>query len=178
MDFENEKARLLFLRYALPCAETLIKRGIVSKDYIRKLMKNISFNEKIPKDSERIFKTANLMCIKIAKKLGKKSIDEIAIRKYFLFEHDKIVDKRYKIFRDFDSLACMTYPGRILNLKNRRALVQTTIGKKKYKTNLIQGLKTGDNVVVHRNFVVEKINENLAKRLWKLKKSYFKSNKI
>jgi len=178
MDFEDEKARLLFLRYALPCAETLVKRGIISKEYIRKLMKNVSFNEEVPKNSERIFKTAVLMCKRISKRFGKKFISESVVRKYFLFEHDKAIDKRYKMFKDFDSLTCRTYPGKVVSLKNRKAVVKTTIGKRRYKINLTQGLKIGDNVVVHRNFVVEKINESLAKRLWKLRERYFKSDNV
>jgi hydrogenase maturation factor len=177
MEFENEESRLLFLMYALPCSETLVKRGVISQSYRRRLMKAIFLNKKIPENSEKIFKVANLMCEKIARKLGKKSIDENIVRKYFLFEHDKIVDKRYKIFRDFDPLACRLYSGKVINIKNRKATVQTIVRRKKYGMYPFQNLKTGDYVVVHRNIIIEKINESLAKKLWKLKENYFKSNK-
>jgi hydrogenase maturation factor len=178
MDFENEEARLVFLRYALPCSETLVKRGVISQSYRRRLMKAIFLNKKIPENSEKIFKVANLMCEKIAKRFGKKSIDKNIVRKYFLFNHDKIVDRRYKIFRDFDPLICRLYSGKVINMKNGKAVVQTIIGRKKYKMYPFQNLKKGDSVVVHRDIVIEKINESLAKKLWKLKESYFKSNKI
>jgi hydrogenase maturation factor len=140
-------------------------------------MKAIFLNKKIPENSEKIFKVANLMCEKIAKSLGKKAIDESIVRKYFLFNHDKVVDKRYKIFRDFDPLACRLYSGRIINIKNRKATVQTIIGRKKYKMYPFQNLKKGDSVIVHRDIIIERISESLEKKLWKLKESYFKSNK-
>lgn len=178
MSFKDEETRLLFFKYALPCSETLARRGVITQKYKKRLMKNILFNEKIPENSEKIFKIANLMCEKTAKRLGKKFIDKNVIRKYFLFGHDKIVDKRYKIFKDFDPMQCRLYAGKIIHSKNRNAVVQTIIGEKKYKIDFVPNLKIGDYVVVHRNFVVEKITKNLAKKLWSLKEIYFRSNNI
>lgn len=178
MDFKNEKARLLFLKYAIPCAGTLAKRGIITQRCKRKLLNGILSNKKVPKNSEKIFKVANSMCEKIAKKQGKRLIDESVIRKYFLFGHDKVVDKRYKIFKDFDPQECRLYSGKVINVKNRKAIIETVLGKKKYRIELLPNLKTGDYVVVHRDFIIEKINESLAKKLWNLKERYFKLNKI
>jgi hydrogenase maturation factor len=75
-------------------------------------------------------------------------------------------------------MQCRLYSGKILSLKNRGATVQTIIGKRKYKTDLSKTFRIGDFVVVHRNFIIEKINKSLAKKLWKLKEIYFKSNNI
>jgi hydrogenase maturation factor len=165
MKFKDKGAKMLFLKYALPCSETLVKRGVISQNYRKKLIKVVFLNKKIPENSEKKFKTANIMCEKIAKKLGKKAIDEVIIRKYFLFNHDKAIKSRYKIFKDFDSLLCRTYSGKVIKLKNRNALIETIIGKRSYKTIFVPKLKIGNYVVVHRNFVVEKIDENLAKKL-------------
>jgi hydrogenase maturation factor len=177
MNFKNDESRLLFLKYALPCADTLVERGVVSRKLIKESIKNISINKKISGHPEKIFKTANSMCGKIARRAGKKSINKNDIRKYFLFEHDKVVESRYKSFKDFDPMQCRVFSGRVTKIKNKRALVQTIIGSKKYKTSFIPNLKIGDYVVVHRKFAVEKINEGLFKKLWKLKENYFKSNK-
>jgi hydrogenase maturation factor len=176
MDFKNKESRLLFFKYAIPCAETLAKRGVITQRYRKKLMKNVIFNKKIPKDTEKFFKIAYAMCEKIARRAKKKSIDENVVRRYFLFEHDKVVDSRYESFKDFNPLQCRVFPGKILKIKNKEALIKTIIGKKKYRTNFIQNLRIGDCVVVHRSFTVEKISENMLKKLWKLKESYFKSN--
>lgn len=178
MDFENEEARTLFFRYAVPCSETLAKRGVITQKYQRNLMKAVFLNKRILKNSENIFKIAGSMCEKTAKKLGKKFMDEEVIRRYFLFNHDKVVDRRYKIFRDFDPLTCRLYSGRVISIKNRKATVQTIIGRKKYRIYPFQKIKAGDYVVVHRNIAIERISGSLAKKLWKLKERYFKSNKV
>ena len=47
--------RNLFLKYALPCIHTLVKRGTVSKNYADNLLENVSNNKTIPKGSEDIF---------------------------------------------------------------------------------------------------------------------------
>ena len=175
MKFKDEASRKLFFRYAVPCSETLAKRGAITQKYQRSLVKFINLNKKIPKDAEKVFKIASSMCEKTAKKLGKKSIDKEVVRRYFLFGHDKVVDRRYKIFKDFDPMLCRLYSGKVL-VSGSRALVQTIMGDKEYSKGL--RVKKGDYVVVHRNFVVEKINESLSKKLWKLKESYFKPNEI
>ena len=177
MNFKDEESRELFFRYAIPCSETLAERGVISKKYQKMLMKNLSLNKKIPKNSENIFKVASSMCEKTTKRLGKKTVDKEVIRKYFLFGHDKVVDKRFKLFKDFDPMQCRLYSGKVVSLRNK-ATVQIVIGKRKYKTDFTRSLKVGDYVVVHRNFVVEKINEDLAKKLWKLKERYLISKKI
>ena len=176
MDFKNDSSRLLFLKYALPCADTLVERGAVSKKLIKESIRKISLNRKVSGHPEKFFKTAYTMCEKIARRTKKKSIDENVVRRYFLFEHDKVVDSRYESFKDFNPLQCRVFPGKILKIKNKEALIKTIIGKKKYRTNFIQNLRIGDCVVVHRCFTVEKISENMLKKLWKLKENYFKSN--
>jgi hydrogenase maturation factor len=173
MHFKDGESRKLFLKYAIPCSETLAKRGVIKKSYQRELMKSILLNKRIPKNTESIFKVAISMCEKTAKKLGKKYIDEEVLRRYFLFGHDKVVDKRFEIFKDFDPMLCRLYSGEVL-VSGRRALVKTITGNKKYKTGL--KVKKGDFVVVHRDFIIEKIDKKLARKLWNLKQIYFRSN--
>jgi len=177
MDFKNEDAKSLFLRYALPCGYTLVKRGIVTKSFLKETIRNIAEGKKVRGRPEKIFSTAILMCNRIAKKSGKRLIDKSTVRRYFLFEHDKIVSKRYNIFKDFNSMKCRTYSGKVLEVKNNKALVRTVVGKSKYKSDFYKGLKKGDYVVVHRDFIVERINEKMFKQLWSLKERYFKSGK-
>jgi len=175
MQFKDEESRKLFFRYAIPCSETLAKRGVITQKYQRSLVRFIILNKKIPKNAENIFKIASSMCKKTAKKLGKKSIDKEVVRKYFLFGHDKVVDRRYKIFKDFDPMLCRLYSGKVL-VSGNRALVKTIAGDKEYRTSL--RIKKGDYVVVHRDFVVEKISKRLARKLWDIKQIYFKSNNM
>ncbi|OGI12401.1 hypothetical protein A3K64_01050 [Candidatus Micrarchaeota archaeon RBG_16_36_9] len=174
MDFKDDSSRVLFMKYALPCSPTLVKRGSVSRYEIKKLIKIISQGEKVSSSPEKLFKTAYSMCVGIAKSLGKSNVDKNVIRKYFLFEHDKIVDRRYDEFGDFNAMRCRTFAGIVVN--TNKMIVQTIIGRRKYRNDLVSGLKKGDSVVVHRDFVVERINERLAKKLWNLKQIYLKSD--
>jgi hypothetical protein len=114
MKFKDEASRKLFFRYAVPCSETLAKRGVITQKYQRSLVSSIVLNKKIPKDAEKIFKVASSMCEKTAKKLGKRYIDKEVVRRYFLFGHDKVVDRRYKIFKDFNPMLCRLYSGKVL----------------------------------------------------------------
>jgi hypothetical protein len=173
MRFKDEESRVLFLRYALPCAATLVRRGAVKGSLIKKAIADVSLGKPIEGYPERVFKTAIDMCNRIARKKGRKSIGQDVIRTYFLFEHDKAIDRRYKLYGDFDPQGCRTYPGLVID--NRT--VRTILGKKKYRTNFTPKLRKGDMVVVHRNFTVEKIDNALFRRLWALKENYFNNKK-
>jgi hypothetical protein len=169
MEFKDERSRILFLRYALPCAATLVKRGNVKGSLIRSAIADISLGRSVEGRPESFFKTALGMCERIARRKGKKFIDQDVIRTYFLFKHDRAIDRRYKLYKDFDPSGCRTYPGLTVDAGH----VRTILGKKKYRTCFTPRLRKGDRVVVHRNFTVEKIDKALFARLLALKENYF-----
>ncbi|MFH1229126.1 MAG: HypC/HybG/HupF family hydrogenase formation chaperone [Candidatus Aenigmatarchaeota archaeon] len=176
MDFKDENARLLFLKYALPCGFTLVKRGVVSKKILTDAIESLATG-KVNGRPEKLFKTALSTCKSVAKAQGKTTVDKASIRKYFLLEHDAVVNMRYFMFKDFNTLKCRTYSGRVVKMKGNIALVKTLIGTNKYRYDFCKELKKGDCVVVHRNFVVEIISEAKFRQLWKLKERYFNSKK-
>ena len=154
--------RKLFLKYAIPCAETLKKRGSITGEEIDKLITILRNNEEIPEGSEKVFKVALAMCSYIAMREGKREIDEEVIRRYFLYEHDKAIDQRFQEMGDFDPEACRTYPGKVAEVKEKTIFVRTPKGVKEYRNDFIRRVKKGDLVVVHRDFVVEKIDGKIA----------------
>lgn len=157
--------RLLFLRYALPCASTLVRRGNVTQEYIDRLTSLVS-QGKVPKeDAESMFKVANAMCESVAERMGKSAIDADVIRQYFLLEHSKVVDDRYRLMGDFNPIDCKTYAGRVLKVNDGNALVETRLGKKLYSTVFAKEVKEGEEVAVHFSFIVEKIPAELARRM-------------
>jgi hypothetical protein len=170
MNFKDEKSRILFLKYALPCADTLVKRGFVEKRTVTDAIEDVTLGRKVGGHPERIFKTALKECGKIAGRLGNSLVTEGAVRQYFLFEHDDVIDIRYKIFHDFDPDRCRTYSGKIVG----NNVVKTITGSKRYRT-FVPSLKRGDFVVVHRSFIVESISRALAGRMRKSKQKYFNS---
>lgn len=164
------------MKYALPCGNTLAKRGSISRKFLNDTIKFVADDGKAGDHPEKIFKTALGMCAKIAKKSGKKSIGKNDVRRYFLFDHDDVIDRRYQIFGDFSTLRCRTYPGKVSKPGRTWVSVKTPIGNYRYRSDFCRCLKRGDLVVVHRNFIVEKISKRLYHSLWKSKESYFKRN--
>ena len=150
------KDRLLFLKYALPCAGTLVRRGNVTQERISDLVGLVSRGEVPEEQAEGMFKVAMAMCASIADRMGRNSIDAQVIRTYFLLEHSEVVDDRYRLMKDFDPVACRTYAGRVVDAAAGRATEETSLGSKTYRTDLSGALKAGDAVVVHWDFVVER----------------------
>jgi hypothetical protein len=157
--------RLLFLRYALPCAGTLVKRGAISQAQVDKMIDLVSKDRLPPEGVESVFKVANAMCTVIAKRMGKESIDDEVIRQYFIMEHSKVVDDRFSLMKDFNPVDCKTYTGKVIGLENGEAIVSTVLGKRSYKTIFAKNVKENDDVVVHYDYVIEKISSRTAKKV-------------
>jgi|SRR3989344_595458 len=157
----EKNSRILFMKYALPCAGTLVRRDIVSKEYIDNLIEAVKNNQHIPKDAEKIFKVALSACSLIALD-NEKQIDSDVIREYFLFRHDDMIDKRYEEMGDFDPEACRTRAGVVEFLEEKFAIVKNPSGKRKYRSDFVVDLQKNDIVVTHWNFIVEKIDKKTA----------------
>lgn len=149
--------RRLFLKYALPCARVIVKRGNVKQEYVDSLILMVSKNRVPKENAESMFKVANAMCEGIARRMGKSSIDTKVIRQYFLLEHSKVVDDRYNLMKDFDPIGCKTYAGDVVRIGKDFAVVETELGRKKYLTKFARGISEGDSVIVHWNFVIERV---------------------
>jgi hypothetical protein len=159
--------RLLFLRYALPCAGTLVKRGNVSQAYLDSTIRLVS-EGKVPNErAEAIFKVANAMCGMLAEREGKTTIDSDVIREYFLVEHSRVVDDRFELMGDFDPVSCKTYVGVVRSVDGPSATVETVLGKNAYKTLFVEDTKKGDKVIVHYDFIIEKASPDVLKWLKK-----------
>jgi hypothetical protein len=95
---------------------------------------------------------------------GKPVIDEEVIREYYLFSHDKIIDRRYEEMGDFDPVACRIRPGVVQSVGNGSATVKNNLGVHSYRTDYCPVSK-GDLVTTHWDFVVEKIDRQTAARM-------------
>lgn len=166
--------RLLFLRYALPCAGTFVTRGRVTQEYVDNLITRVSEGRVPSEDVESMFMVANVMCTRIATRMHKKSIDSDVIREYFLFNHSKVVDDRFELMRDFNPIDCKTYAGTVTDVHEGYATVETALGRKKYRTVFERDIKPGENVVVHFDFIVETISEDTAGRMNAARATYEK----
>lgn len=168
--------RELFLKYALPCASTLVKRGSVTQDHIDNLIVMVS-NGQMPKENaEEMFKVATAVCGHIAERMNKQKIDTEVVRQYFLFEHSPVVDQRYDLMHDFNPVDCKTYTGVVSKTENGYAIVRTSLGERKYKTVFARDVKENDKVVVHFDFIIEKISDETAEKMENARLEYEKRN--
>ena len=164
MKIEKE-SRLVFMKYALPCARTLVKRGNADQTYIDMLIDIVKNNGEIPKDAEKIFKVAFSACSLAAIDDGKSSIDAGIIRKYFLFGHDKVIGSRYEEMGDFDPEACRVRAGVVESVENEKAVVYGPSGRKAFRIDFVPDARKNDIVVTHWNFIVEKTDKETAERM-------------
>ncbi len=146
----NNEDRLLFMRYALPCAGTLVKRGNINQEEVDRLIEIVKNKDEIPTGAENVFKVAMTACKLIAKDSGRE-IDSEIIRDYFINRHDEIIDKRFEEKKDFDPEACRVRKGVVSKASRGFA----TVGTKVYRTDFCN-IRKGDTVVTHWDFVVEK----------------------
>lgn len=153
-----EEDRLLFMRYALPCAGTLIMRGSIDKDTITSLITAVKRGESIPSDSEKIFKVALSACSLIALDRHKPYIDKDIILDYYRFFHDSVIDRRYEEMGDFDPRACRVRSGTVVSTDLNFAMVKNSLGTFPYRTDFVPDLKKDDLVVTHWDFIVERID--------------------
>ncbi len=167
----DEKSRPLFMKYALPCAGTLVSRGRVSQEKIDSLIDIVKKGEHIPKDSEKIFTVAFTACSLIALDKKKDIIDESVIRDYFLFRHDDIIDKRFEEMGDFDPEACRTRIGTVLSAEMEKANILTGIGPRDFRTDFCD-IHENDTVVTHWDFIVEKVDREMAQRIAEMRKMH------
>jgi len=160
----------LFLKYAIPCGEVLVCRGELKRELLDKLREATASGQEADVPVEEVFKVAARMCTIIAKRMGKKAIDDEVIRRYFLIEHEKAIRWRKRIYPDLSVRDCKVYPGRVLKIDEDGALVRTPIGERKLRTDFSGDLKKGDRVSAHYGYVAEKIKGPYVGRMLKKKR--------
>ncbi len=65
------------------------------------------------------FRVAYAWCELIAKEMRRESIDEDAIRAYFWFVHDAVIDRRVNLGEKFDHASCRLRFGNIAQVDSR-----------------------------------------------------------
>lgn len=147
----EKQALELFLRYAFPCAQVLLKRGTLSQeDY--DMVALAVMGGKLTKPISDLFPVAvTMLRVMTGKKLENISVDEI--REYFLHRHDAIVEQRAKEFNDVDIVACKVRKAKVI--KTGEKLVVE--GGQELKKLFPEPVKEGDTVSVHYDCACELI---------------------
>ncbi|MEM5812392.1 MAG: hypothetical protein QXN71_03065 [Candidatus Aenigmatarchaeota archaeon] len=158
----------LFLRYAIPCGEVLVRRGSLDQNLLKKAEQIVTDGKDSKIDIERMFPVAVKMCTLIAQRMGKKAIDSDVIRRYFLFEHEKAVRWRAKIYPDVIPEKCIVYPARVLR-SGKLLIVNTPTGRKILDKKFVPEAKRYDWLSIHYSYASEKIPTETAKRMLRKK---------
>ena len=127
----------------------LVKKKKVTKKEAEKLISDFKKGRKLPKGAEKIFKVAMFYLEKIAIEMGKKSIDKDVILKYFHERHNEVVEKNKTTDR------CKITFGEVIKNQKDGALVKSNGKIKKYKS-FVRNLKSGDAVVLHYDYIVDR----------------------
>ncbi len=169
----------LFLRYAMPCASTLVRRGSISKPVADGLLDYVLGKKKINADIGEIFQVAYEACSKIAQDTRKREIGPVEIREYFWRQHDDVIERRFEEKKDFDKEACRIWTGKVLRpLEGSRAEVLTQRGKMAFRADFEPNLRSGDYVLVHYDFISEKVSRDDAKVMWESRNKRLGTNML
>ena len=135
------KNKDLFLRYAVPCGEVLVRRGEVKEELLRQLNDSVKYGQPVDYPIGDVFKVASRMCTIIAKQMGKDAIDDEVIRRYFLVEHENAIRWRKQVRPELKLEECLVYPGRVLKIADEGLLVKTPLGERVFRGDFAEGLK-------------------------------------
>jgi len=154
----------LFLQYAIPCGQVLVKRGTLDSKLLESLRKDVVSDKDIDLDISSLFPVASKMCTIIAKNMGRDIIDDDIIRRYFLIEHEKAIRWRAQIFPDISLKECFVYVGKVIKA-DEKTIVKTQNGERVLDNNLWTELKKGDFITTHYDYVAERIPPELARKV-------------
>lgn len=181
MKIEPDAAALL-VRYALGCADELVKEGKMDPAFAEDLGQRVFEDRPLTENDARKFAVAYFKCSSRARKTGRDSIDAGTVREYFFIpsEHSAFVDAAFKADRasgirwNFEPWECKLQEGTVVKISGGSAAVRASIGGnetvKEYR-NPLRGLKGGETVVVHRGYVVEELSVELRALIDRLRNS-------
>jgi len=152
------KSEMFFLKYAFPCSFVILSRKEITHEEHKLLYKSAK-EEKLYlsiKKIESVFWHAM------------KFIDSIkdlkAVQKYWWFDHNKYL--KQKKFKNVGNKECMIIPCEVVSVSNDKATVKSMFLDKNERLKLdFVGVKVGDKVTKHYDYVCEKISEKLYLRM-------------
>ncbi len=159
----------LFLRYAIPCGEVLVKRGDLNREVLKKLDERTRDGKDTKLPVEKYFPVAGKMCEILASRAGKSRIDEEDIRRYFLREHDKAIRWRRLFFKDVNLKECLVKPGRVMKA-GEKTVLNTPLGRRVLEKNFEPEIRRNDWVSFHYDHICERLSSEQAKSMLRSRK--------
>jgi len=157
------KARLLFLRYAFPCAGITLARGKISQQQYNNLEKAVlTGHPPSIVNLTRIFGPAWRRINRLANLIEKSPLDPETIRTYFLKFHNQDIkqnDGSYAMAPEFLKKLCRVEKAKIIQVSSDFYLVKIRNKKRAVSKAICPRAKVGDIVAVHYGYAVEKFKK-------------------
>ena len=163
----NESAEEIFSRYSYPCAGDLLNLKLITQeDY--DLLEKYHKEGKIPskEEFEKLFPNALERVERLADSIGKDKWDYDVIKKYFLEEHNKVIDREEGLYEGAHHTIkelCKVRVGEIVKkeIVGNNTLYSVNYGNEEEKIvgNYLPDANVGDNVSTHWKFAIEKVSE-------------------
>lgn len=151
---------MLFLRYALPCTKERIKDGGLTQEEVD-AMTRLVLAEETPDEAviSGMFPIAVLQCKRMAISMKRGAVDSEIIRRYFLLEHNSLLDKFSGPGTYPPSKNCKIRLGTVMSITGDSAVVKIGLEPlAEYGMTLCKGkIRKGDEVDVHYDSIVERM---------------------
>jgi hydrogenase maturation factor len=155
------KSEILFLKYAFPCSFVLLARKEITKKEHELLYKSTK-EEKLYIPAEKI---ENIFWRAIGFVGSIKNMQ--AIRKFWRFDHNKILRLVKVNVPEEKLLECMVIPCEVLSVNKDMAIVKSKFDDYiNLKVDFVK-VKPGKKVTKHYDYACEKISESLYSKMMK-----------
>ncbi|MBU2633678.1 MAG: HypC/HybG/HupF family hydrogenase formation chaperone [Nanoarchaeota archaeon] len=151
-----------FLRYALPCSRILVDIHRLPKEEQEELESKLKNKQELNKEElEKIFTAAFKRIKELANKMKKDYWDMEVIKKYWLEEHNKYIEKGDgyygKAGNDFKEI-CKVHKAKVIEINKNILTVSYNNKTRKVFSDLTPDVKIDNIVTIHHGFAIEILN--------------------
>lgn len=162
---KDAEARVLFLKYAFPCAGVTLARGAITQKEYDSLEKAARTSKPLQwRMLERIFVSAWRRIREVAASIHGDPHDSAVIRRYYLEFHNEYIknnDGSYARAPEAFKKLCRVEKARIIKKGSDFYIVKIGAKKRPVSSMICPEAHVGDTVSVHYGYAVEKINAKM-----------------
>ncbi len=162
---DDAPARILFLKYAFPCAGVTLARGKITQKEYDALEKAARTSRPVKwKMLERIFAPAWRRIREVARELNADPREANTIRRYYLEFHNKYIKNNDGSYADAPEALkklCRVEKARIVGKGDDYYIIKIGAKKRPVSSMICHNASVGDTVSAHYGYAVEKLNPNI-----------------
>ena len=163
---QDETSEDVFFKYSADCAYDLFSLKLISEEDYRNVQFHREKGTTPGRDYlQRIFPNAIRRIERLAKSLGRDVWDSYVIRKYFLEEHNNVIDNREGLYEKATPQVIRLCKVRVGRIIEKGAIGKVTSYKVDYGDMIenvigkyLPDANIGDKISTHWRFAVERVN--------------------